>query len=112
MASVDAVPVSEMFAVISPTSFLASVPVNVTVAVPMPAVIVPTAVVTLPVPTFGNASSAASIAAISVALTALHVIGAVVTTLKCQRERAAGDRAAECYCLHFICAGTWRSGVL
>ena len=55
---------------------LASAPANVSVIVPMPAVTVPAAVVTLPVPMLGRASSAASIAAMRVALTVTQVIGA------------------------------------
>src|SRR5262245_40549946 len=51
------------------TAWPARPPANVTVIVPIPAVSVPAAVVTLPVPIAGSASSAASTAAMSVALT-------------------------------------------
>lgn len=64
--------------VIRGTSSFAFLPVNVTVIVPMPAVIVPTAVVTPLAPIFVRASKAASIFATRVALVALHAIEDVV----------------------------------
>ena len=69
-------------AVIRPTAFFARLPANVTVIVPIPAVMVPTAVVTPPVPIFGSASSAASIFATSVLFVADQLIAAVVKPSK------------------------------
>src|ERR1044072_2376832 len=78
-ASVGDVPVMLLSATtIVGTARTARLAANGTVSVQIPAVIVPTAVVTLPVPILGSASRAASTLSRSVVFVALHVIAAVV----------------------------------
>ncbi len=70
-------PVSELVVVICETSNLALIPVNVTVIVPIPDAIVPTAVNTPLAPMLASASSAVSMWLTRVAFVALHEIGPV-----------------------------------
>jgi len=75
-------PVSELIRISSDTSSFATLlPLNVTVIVPIPAVITPTAVVTPLVPILDNPSSAESIASRNVLFVLLHEIGPVCRLL-------------------------------